>query len=257
MTTFQIRTYLNYWLEAVDRHSLHSPFFFDLYEKVIRGEDATDFTLVEQLRAKLLQNPTPVITEDHGAGSVHGKKERTIRDIARTSLSPAKYSRLYARLIRYQLCRNIIELGTSLGINTLYLASEPKARVTTFEGSPPIASVARSTFEFASAANISLVEGNIDLTLSGWLEQHEKVDLAFIDANHRYAATLKYFHLILRKTHFKSVIIVDDIHYTPEMEKAWTEIKNDPLVYASLDLYRSGFLFFDPSLNKQHVVLQF
>lgn len=257
MTVFQIKTFFNYWLEAVDRHSLHSPFYFDLYEKVVRGKDSCDASSIERLRGKLLDNPTPLLVDDPGSGSVLKHRERKVSDIARTSLTPAKYSRLYARLIRYLYCRNIVELGTSLGINALYLACEPKTRVTTFEGSRSVAAAAKSTFEFADAGNISLVEGNIDSTLPGWLEEHERIDLGFIDANHRYEPTMRYFHLLQRKTHFKSVIIVDDIHYTPEMEKAWDEIRNDALVYGSVDLYRSGLVFFDPSLNKQHVVLQF
>lgn len=257
MTAFQIKTYFNYWMEAVDRHSLHSPFYFDLHEKVVRGSDTCDSVRIEQLRQKLLTNPTPLLVDDPGSGSVLKHRERKISDIARTSITPAKYSLLYARLIRHHNCRNVVELGTSLGINTLYLACEPKTKITTFEGSRAIAAAARSTFEFAGAGNISLVEGNIDSTLPGWLEEHEKIDLGFIDANHRYEPTMRYFHLIRQKTHLKSVIILDDIHYTPEMEKAWNQIKNDPLVYGTVDLYRSGLVFFDPSLNKQHVVLQF
>jgi predicted O-methyltransferase YrrM len=259
MTAFQIKTYLKYWLEAVDGHSLHSPFLFDLYEKVVRGKDeGLDFGVNERLRKKLLDNPTELLLhDDFGARTGKGAKERTVKDIASTSLSTEKFSRLYARLARYQLSRSIIELGTSLGINTLYLASEKNSHVTTFEGSRAVAAVAKSTFEFADASNISIIEGNIDSTLPVWLEQNERVDMAFLDANHRYEPTLKYFGLIQRRIHLKSIVILDDIHYTEEMEKAWTEIRHDPQVYGSVDLYRSGLLFFDPSLNKQHVVLQF
>jgi hypothetical protein len=57
--------------------------------------------------------------------------------------------------------------------------------------------------------------------------------------------------------HYKSALIIDDIHQSPEMEKAWKEIQQHALVYGSIDLYRCGIVFFDPSLNKQHVVLQF
>ena len=77
-----------------------------------------------------------------------------------------------------------------------------------------------------------------------------------MDANHRYEPTVNYFNSLLRVIHTKSIIIMDDIHYSEEMEKAWKEIKNHELVHASIDLFRCGILFFDPSLNKQHVVLQ-
>jgi hypothetical protein len=77
-----------------------------------------------------------------------------------------------------------------------------------------------------------------------------------MDANHHYEPTLKYFNWLLPVIHSMSIIIMDDIHYSAEMEKAWEEIKNHEQVHASIDLFRCGILFFDPSLNKQHVVLQ-
>jgi hypothetical protein len=47
---------------------------------------------------------------------------------------------------------------------------------------------------------------------------------------------------------------MDDIHRSPEMEQAWKEIRTDTVVYASIDLYHCGILFFDTNLNKQHFV---
>lgn len=258
VSRFQIKSYLTYWLDAVDDHSLHSPFFFDLYRTVIRKDIAGDFDTIEKLRSKLLNNRTPLLINDPGAGSQQLKsRERLISDIARTSLSPVKYSRVYFNIISRFKFQNVLELGTSLGINALYLASPHGSQVTTFEGVPSIASVARSTFEFANAKNINLIEGDIAKTLPSFLERTTPIDFAFIDANHRYEPTVKYFTEILRRTHLQSVIVIDDTHYTPEMEKAWNEIKSHPLVYGTADLYRCGIVFFDPSLNKQHVVLQF
>jgi predicted O-methyltransferase YrrM len=148
-------------------------------------------------------------------------------------------------------------LGTSLGINTLYLAQKKNAKVFTFEGSETIAEIAQDTFAFASAKNIELIKGNIDSTLYSNLSRMPKADLVFMDANHQYAPTLKYFQSLLMKIHHESIIILDDIHSSPGMEKAWKEIRQHDLVYTSIDLYRCGILFFDPSLTKQHVVLQF
>ncbi len=257
MNTFQIRSFWKYWLDAVDAHSLHSPFYFDFYEKVIR-EQGEDFDpVIEKLREKLLTNPTPLLIKDLGAGSVHGRNERTIREIAKTSLSPSKYSRLYARAIKHFGARNIIELGTSLGINTLYLAHNGNSMVATFEGSPAIAAVAKSTFEFANARNIELIEGDLANTLETWLGNHASIDFAFIDANHRLQPTLRYFEALIKHSHAGTVIVLDDIHYSEEMERAWQQLKAHPLVYGTADVWRAGFIFLDPSLNKQDVVLQF
>jgi hypothetical protein len=41
------------------------------------------------------------------------------------------------------------------------------------------------------------------------------------------------------------VVIVDDIHYNEEMEKAWREICEDERVTSTMDLYQIGLVFFD------------
>lgn len=268
---FQISSYARYWLDAVDEHSLHSPFFFDLYTKAINSKfQIPNFKLgtsgqinilpyqgIEQLRQKLLQDQRAIPRSTFGAGSAVVKDASpTVAEIARTSLTPPKYLAAYARVVKHLQYANIVELGTSLGISTLYLAHTPGTRVTTFEGSPQIADIARTTFEFSGAKNITLVEGNIDTTVPAWLLSARSIDLAFIDANHRHEATLRYFTWLLPKLQPGGAIILDDIHYSPEMEQAWTDIKAHKLVYATADLYKCGIAFLDPSLNRQHLTLQ-
>jgi predicted O-methyltransferase YrrM len=151
----------------------------------------------------------------------------------------------------------VLELGTSLGINTLYLAQKKDAQITTFEGAEEIADIAAFNFEFLDAKNIKLVTGNLQQTLPQWASMNNKVDFAFIDANHRYEPTLRYTELLISKTHSQSILVIDDIHRSADMEGAWHELSRHPLVYVSVDLFRCGILFFDPSLTKQKVVLHF
>jgi predicted O-methyltransferase YrrM len=254
-TFFQAKAFFSYWLDSVDEHSLHSPFYFDFYTNVVKGKSYTEgYAEIERLRYKLISDVRPITVDDYGTGH---NEQRRISDIATSSMSPQKYSALYARIIRHFKAQNILELGTSLGINSLYLGLKKDTKVTTFEGSNEVADLAALTFEFANAKNINIIRGNIDVTLPSYLQTVRKIDLAFIDANHRYRATLKYFELILPKLKENSVLVFDDIHYSVEMERAWNEISRHHLVYGSADLFRCGILFFDPSLNKQNVILQF
>lgn len=236
---------------------MHSPFLFDLYTKVINLE-ANAIPEIETLRSKLLDDQREIEIQDLGAGSKHQSgTKRKVSDIAATSLSNSDFASLYLRLATHCEAKTIVELGTCLGITTLYLAKTPGVRVYTFEGAESLSDIAELSFEFSSAKNIELIKGNIDSTLYTTLSRIPKIDLAFMDANHRYEPTLKYFETLLPKIHHGSIIILDDIHDSPAMEKAWKEISRHELVYVSIDLYRCGILFFDPSLNKQHVVLQF
>lgn len=256
-TFFQLKTYLNYWLDSVNEHSLHSPFLYDLYTKTINAPPVPDLE-IEKLRLDLLKTHREIEVDELGSKSKHfSSGKRKVSDIAETSLSTIRFSSLYQRLAEYAEARTIVELGTSFGLNTLYLAKKKGGKVFTFEGSPAIAEIAEDTFRFSSAKNVELVKGNINSTLYSTLSRIPKVDFAFIDANHQYEATKKYFEELLMKVHHKSVLVIDDIHGNPGMHQAWREIKKHDLVHTSLDLYRCGILFFDPSLTKQDVVLQF
>jgi predicted O-methyltransferase YrrM len=75
-----------------------------------------------------------------------------------------------------------------------------------------------------------------------------------MDANHRYTPTLRYFELLAKRIHTKGVIVMDDIYYSPEMEKAWTGNKTTSVGIWQCGFFRCGLLFFDPALNRQHYV---
>ncbi len=210
----------------------------------------------EALRTKLLQSSLSIPIQDLGAGSVIKGEQRLVKEIARYSLSSKEFSALYARVIQFYQCQHVIELGTSLGINALYLAGSVP-NFCTFEGAPALVNLARDTFNFAQAGNIKLVEGNIDETLPAYCSSHPKIDFAFVDANHQYEAVMRYFALLLKASHEKTILVFDDIYLNAEMEKAWRAIQNHSLVYATADLFRCGFVFLDPSLNRIHKVLRF
>ena len=77
-------------------------------------------------------------------------------------------------------------------------------------------------------------------------------DVAFVDANHTYEASLKYFDVLAQKVHEKSVVVMDDIHHSEEMERAWREICADERVTSTIDLYQMGLVFFDQHYWKRN-----
>jgi predicted O-methyltransferase YrrM len=255
---FQVKAYINHWLDSVEAHSLHSPFFFDFYDKVIKGKPEEDFSKIEAIRANLLTNETTLEIEDLGAGSASKQlqnNQRKISDIAAMSITPAALAQLYVRICHYTEVHNVVELGTSLGLTSLYFSELPECKVNTFEGSHALANVALTNFEYLDKKNIRLIEGDIANTLPRYLQDNlTKIGFALVDANHRYAPTIQYFEWLMKRFNEKSIMVIDDIHHSPEMEKAWNELKKHYLVYGSVDLFRCGILFFEPGLNRQHFV---
>ncbi len=252
---FQVKAFINHWLDAVEEHSLHSPFFFDFYDKVIKTKSEEDFSSIENIRTSLLQNQSVLQIDDLGSGSVLQSDQRKIADIATTSITPAHLAQLYFRICQYTEVHNVVELGTSMGLTSLYFSELPDCKVSTFEGSHTLANVALTNFEYLDKKNIRLVEGDITNTLPRYLQDNlTKIGFALVDANHRYAPTIQYFEWLMKRFNEKSIMVIDDIHHSPEMEKAWNELKKHYLVYGSVDLFRCGILFFEPGLNRQHFV---
>ncbi len=252
--------YLQYLLKARTRHGTHSPFVYSLLEEVIY--DTGHFYVfdeIESLRKKLLRDKRTINIKDFGAGSkVNSSPTRKIQDIVRNSAKADKYGELMFRLIQKFKPETLLELGTSLGISTIYQASAaPKSKLITMEGCPETAAIGKENFEKLKLNNIEIIVGNFDETLSTTLNKITKLDYAFFDGNHRKAPTLAYFNQCLSKVHNDSIFIFDDIHWSDEMEEAWEEIKANPSVTVTIDLFFVGLVFFRKEQKKENFVIRY
>ena len=252
--------YTKYRFKADNAHDIHSPFIFDLYNDVICDETPFyAYDEIESIRAKLFLTEMVIAIDDHGAGSkVNKLNTRKIKDIARNTVKTPKYGQLLFRLINRFKPVSILELGTSLGISTLYLAApSKKINVTTVEGCQNTAKVAQINFDKIGFNNIELVNDTFDNYLPEYLNKGNPLDFVFFDGNHQKEATINYFNSCVEKAHSQTVFIFDDIHWSEGMNMAWEEIKKHPKVTSTIDLYFMGIMFFNPDLSKEDFVLKF
>ncbi len=259
MNTFLIKEFIRYWLLQVNEYSLHAPFVFELYQKTIKSDDIPpDAKEIEKIRKELLANEIYITTKSLGTPSlINRDSKRKIKDIANGGISTLKFSSLLYRLVCSIKAENVWELGTSLGINTLYLSSPDYTHVTTFEGCRETLSLATRNFDRCDRKNINVIEGDIDYTIMAEIRKTKSLDLVFFDANHREEPTIRYFETCLRKSKTESIFIFDDIHLSREMHQAWKKIKLNHQVSLTIDLFQIGLVFFDHSLTKQDIVLKY
>jgi len=253
-----IKSYINYIIRA--RHfrgdGVHSPFVFHLINNVFCEKNAYyAYRKMEKIRDTLLCNDTEIEIKDFGTGA-SGK--RKISDIAHKSLKNRKYAQLLFRLVNETKPQTILELGTSLGLTTMYLAaSNTQLRCITLEGCPETAGFAKNIFKKNKFTNIETHCGNIDNILPLSLSEVEKLDFVFFDANHQKEATLRYFAQCVEKAGEKTVFVFDDIYWSHGMTEAWQEIKTNPKVRVSIDIFEMGIIFFDPELQKGNYRIRF
>ncbi|MEM7548650.1 MAG: class I SAM-dependent methyltransferase [Bacteroidota bacterium] len=213
------------------------------------------------MRAELKKNQTDIEIEDLGAGSrVMPSNKRSISSIAYNSLTSSRNSALLKSLIDYFKFEIIVELGTSLGINTAYLAHPSLVKkVFSFEGDKQLIGLAKQNLqELKLIKKVDLIHGNIDLALPDFIDSlNHEIDFGFIDANHTKQASLKYFELLKIKLSSNGIIVLDDINWNKEMREAWDFIRQDKLFTLSIETYQFGILFKRAELAKEHWLLTF
>lgn len=251
--------WLRYFWRARTIYDVHSPFVVEVVKAVIEDErHFYAFSEIEALREKMLQSQVQLAIQDYGAGSkINLNATRTIADLTRNAAVPAEVGQQLFRLAHFCKPKTILELGTSLGISTLYLASgASNAQVLTIEGSPDIAAKAQQHFEILKRENIQLKQGAFQKVLPEALKTLPQLDFLFLDGDHREAASWQYFTQCLENAHENSVFVIADIHWSEEMERVWKRMQAHARVTLSMDLYHFGILFFrTENLQPEHFTI--
>jgi predicted O-methyltransferase YrrM len=241
-------------------HGIHSPFVFNLITKVFRNKTDTDVVcIIEAIRKNMISDHRKILVTDYGSGSKKMRSNlRKVSDIAKNSAVPRKYGLLLARLSEEFGRSNIIELGTSLGISTLYLASgSDDTIVHTMEGCPETSKIAEENFRMAKLENIKKYTGTFDELLLSVKNENFIPGLVFIDGDHRKEPVLRYFRTISEMSDSKTVIVLDDIHHSAAMEEAWEEIKKDERISVTVDIFRMGLVFFNEGMTRSDYIIRY
>ncbi len=244
---FLFKNFIKFYSKATTYSRVSSPYLSGLAKNVL--EDDRNFyayPIIQHLRAELLQNNKRIEITDFGAGSkADAQSIRPIKSVARHSAIDARTGKMLFRLVNWRKPRNILELGTSLGLSTLYQASAAlNAKVTTVEGCPPIARIARENFRRMGLSTINQINATFQDALTKILHKTQIIDYVFLDGDHRAGASIRYFEQILPHLGNDSLFIIADIYWSEEMQMAWHQLKQRPEITASVDFYDFGILFF-------------
>jgi len=252
------QSYLRFLVESTNQYGVHSPFVYAyMTQGLLENINDSDGKSLNKFRKSLKSNDSIIHVKDFGAGSrVFKNSDRKVSQIAKTAgISQTRSKKLY-KTVRHFNPKNILELGTSLGMATAAISlAAPKAKIDTLEGCPQTAGIAQSMFDRFGMQNINMHIGEFNSTLPNLLKKNS-YDLVFFDGNHQKEATLNYFEMCLKAAHKNSVFIFDDIHWSWEMEEAWSEIRENERVTLSIDTFQWGLVFFHPGREKEHFVLR-
>lgn len=237
-------------------NAFHSPYLFSLFQYAC--DEKVTFSLFKQIelyRNTFLSSAKQVTRTDKGAGSKRTTSNQLpLQKIARSSLSNPFQCRFMSRLVQYSRARTVVELGTSLGISTAYLAAGmSEGNVYSVEGDPILSNHAQQMLKELNLPHIHLINDTFENFITSLPDEISGIDILFIDGDHRKDRLLKYYNGLLPKLHAGSIVIVDDIHWSPDMEEGWKEISAQKEISQSVDCFYFGLLFFDQIfLAKEH-----
>jgi len=252
--------FISHILRSRKWSAFHSPYLFQLFTHCCKDQPGNpSFNEIESKRKELLSTQESISRRDFGAGSVYQLKEEKvpISQIARSSLSYPFQCRFMSRLATFSKSIHILELGTSLGISTAYYAfGAPQGRVDTVEGDPEVVTKAVGLFNSLHLKNVTIHCETFDDFISKYKPSAGKIDLLFLDGDHRMEATLQYYQGLRKYFHPGTIVIVDDIYWSKAMTSCWEKLISFPEVTQSVDCFHFGLLFFKPDfLNKENHII--
>jgi predicted O-methyltransferase YrrM len=218
-------------------HGIHSPYLFEFVNMVLFNSKGTEA-------------PVAILKEHQRLGFKHSF-------VKRSSVS-RKYGLLLYRITRWFQAEMIVELGTGMGISTLYLSSgAPETPLHSIEGDRERADQAAQLIERLCPGPVSIHWGEMEEKLEEILPLIPERFVAFVDGNHHYEPTVAYVRKLVERAGEEAVIVMDDIYWSREMHRAWKEIRSWPKVQVSIDLFHMGILLLRKDLHKTEIKFKF
>lgn len=252
--------YIVYYLKAKHRkgHGIHSPAVYEFVSKVLyRKTEDSEIKHIKKIIHDLSRMDQTVAFNDLGAGSAKmDANRRKIKDIVKYAGVGNKQGEILYRIVDFYKPKMIVELGTSLGISTLYLSAGLKGfgKIISVEANRELTDIAKNNLENLGTKNFDILSKTFDEAIPDILTKIESPVIIFIDGNHTYEATIEYFEQFRPKIQ-KGMIIIGDIYWSVGMDMAWKRIKE--LSGTTVDLYYMGVVFVDEMLTPGHYTVRY
>jgi predicted O-methyltransferase YrrM len=213
------------------------------------------FSELNNYKKKLENNHEKVTYEVFNSPNIS-----TVSDISKKAASPKKWCKFFYYLSSYTHSKNILEIGTNLGISGQYFVAglnknPEKTSFTTLEGVPKLCDISAEQFHKIADndTNIQVIQGLYEDTLSQITDSKKQFDLVFFDGNHKYQATIDYFNLLKNNYKKDAILIFDDINWSEEMQQAWKYIQEQDEIYFIADFFKAGIVLYNPNIKNTKI----
>ena len=218
-------------------HGIHSPYVFEFVNQILFNSAG-------------IETPAEILEE-------HRKMSSEYVFVRRASVS-TRYGSLLYRIIYWFQPDMILELGTGIGISTIYLSSgAPDTPLHSIEGNIERATIAAQLICRCCPGPVSIHWGEMEKKLEELLPMLPPRFVAFVDGNHHYESTVAYVRELVDRAGDEALIVMDDIYWSRGMNRAWKEVCSWLEVRVSIDLFHSGILLLRKDLQKTDLKIKF
>ena len=167
-----------------------------------------------------------------------GVREMRLNEWAMRSSIPHIYGAFLFLLISRIKFARVLELGTGLGISTLYLLQAIRKTkgcfIDTIESWPLVIKEHNRVFAPFNRDKYQVINGQIERVLPNLMYKIPKYDFVFDDANHQYEPVKRDIKMIMESLPENGLVALDDINWSSQMTKAWKDVsKLQNVVYAA------------------------
>ncbi len=137
---------------------------------------------------------------------------------------------LFTHLVQRKRAENVIEFGTAFGVSGMYFLAGLKAnnfgQLLTFDPNDVWAKLANENLKQIGHP-YQLTIGTFEENIEKVLPQDQHIDVAFLDAIHTQEFVLPQLEIVLKYSKPGTIVILDDINFSKDMEECWRKVAND------------------------------
>jgi len=186
--------------------------------------------IVQQTNEK---GPQP-LWEGYGNNNAGG----TSRTANKVSTNPP-IGNIFTYLVQEKKPEIIVEFGTAFGVSGMYflagLRANKKGKLLTFDPNKVWTKLAKDNLSQISD-RFELTIGTFEANIDHVLPKSKHIDMAFIDGIHTKEFVIPQLDIIVSKAKKGTIIILDDIDFSVDMQQCWEQVSRDNRFISSLAL---------------------
>lgn len=250
---YQIIQFIRFYFLAIGKHRVHSPFVYSFIENVLEDQRwFYAFDEIEFQRKALAKIDLKIKLKYNIQGAKKQYDAYTLKSLIKTSVLNPYKCRVLFRTLEFLELKKGLELGSSIGISSSYLAKAVSPGILyCMTENAALCDLANKVHKSLNITNCNNLCKSFNEIMEETQLKFDEADFVFINGIESSRDTVRYFEQVLPFLHEKSIIIINDIYRSGKIHEDWQRIKSNKKVTLSIDLFYFGIVFFSPDFKER------